>query len=232
MKNHQELSHSGHFSTSAAILFLSVLTVLLISCKGYVYQGGPWGGKAQQIPGRVECELYDTGGEGIAYHDSDSINSGSGRLNPVNGDPLNEFRMNEAVDISYTKGNAIDNNPYNLVEPEPGKLYTGWTVPGEWINYSVTVRETDLYTLGIMYTASGDGKIRLSLDGKDLSGELLIPSTRTEAEELNWRQWHHWNRIDSLTSFWLEKGEHILRLETTANGNMNYDCLIFKNATK
>jgi hypothetical protein len=27
----------------------------------------------QVIPGRLECELYDQGGEGISFHDSDSI---------------------------------------------------------------------------------------------------------------------------------------------------------------
>ncbi|WP_249721311.1 hypothetical protein [Aquiflexum sp. TKW24L] len=33
---------------------------------------------------------------------SDSINSGSGRLNPPDGTYLNAFRINEPVDISYT----------------------------------------------------------------------------------------------------------------------------------
>lgn len=30
------------------------------------------------IPGRLEAVLYDLGGEGIAYHDVDSVNHGSG----------------------------------------------------------------------------------------------------------------------------------------------------------
>ncbi len=57
----------------------------------------------QKIPGRLECELYDVGGEGVAYHDSDGKNSGSGGLNPLDGTYLNGFRAAEAVDISYTK---------------------------------------------------------------------------------------------------------------------------------
>ncbi|HSY10176.1 MAG TPA: hypothetical protein VK840_04595, partial [Candidatus Dormibacteraeota bacterium] len=55
-----------------------------------VYQGGP-----QKIPGRVQCAYYDLGGEGIAYHDSDAINSGSGTFNKPDGTYLNQFRMNE-----------------------------------------------------------------------------------------------------------------------------------------
>src|SRR5271167_1658067 len=57
------------------------------------YEGGP-----QKIPGRVQCAYYDLGGEGIAYHDTDARNNGSGGLNPADGTYLNEFRMNEAVD--------------------------------------------------------------------------------------------------------------------------------------
>src|ERR1700728_452182 len=63
-----------------------------------VYHDGP-----QKIPGRVQCAYYDLGGEGVAYHDSDARNNGSGALNPANGTYLNEFRMIEGVDTSYTK---------------------------------------------------------------------------------------------------------------------------------
>ena len=100
-----------------------------------IYKNG-----AQMIPGKLECEYYDSGGEGIAYHDSDSINSGSGRLNPADGSYLNEFRIREAVDISYTKFRdpAIDNNPYNFVKAEKDQLYLGWTSPGEWTKYKIS----------------------------------------------------------------------------------------------
>src|SRR5271170_1993606 len=79
----------------------------------------------QTIPGRLQCALYDLGGEGIAYHDTDSINQGSGKLNPADGTYLNEFRMKEGVDISYTKAHGIDDNPYNRVPRDMGQLYVG-----------------------------------------------------------------------------------------------------------
>jgi hypothetical protein len=41
-----------------------------------VYTAGP-----QAIPGRLECAYYDLGGEGVAYHDTDPTNHGSGELN-------------------------------------------------------------------------------------------------------------------------------------------------------
>jgi hypothetical protein len=35
---------------------------------------------AQRIPGKVCCAYYDRGGEGVAYHDSDAKDNGSGAL--------------------------------------------------------------------------------------------------------------------------------------------------------
>src|ERR1700761_6341600 len=146
------------------------------------YTGKPWQNKAQQIPGRMECEYYDEGGEGIAYHDSDSINNGSGKLNPANGSYLNEFRMKEGVDISYTKTGDIDNNHYNKVPRDMNQFYVGWTVPGEWIKYTVKVKSSGMYNVGLMYTANGDGAISFDLDDKDITGPLKITSTHDDRD--------------------------------------------------
>jgi hypothetical protein len=218
------------FNNMSIIPVISFLLVLAgsLSCSEVKNAGIAWNDTIQQIPGKIQCEFYDAGGEGVAYHDSDSINNGSGKLNPANGILLNEFRMNEGVDISYTKTNEIDNNPFNLVEPQMDQLYAGWTVPGEWINYTVKVLKSGIYQVGIMYTASGDGSIALDLDGRQLTSGLFIPSTRNDNETLAWRQWHHWNRIDSLVTVKLKKGIHVLTLKTVSNGNMNYEFLEFK----
>lgn len=186
----------------------------------------PWKGSPQVLPGRVECELYDEGGEGIAYHDADSINNGSGKLNPANGKYLNEFRMQEGVDISYTKPGDIDNNNYNLVKPLMDQLYVGWTVSGEWINYTVMVKETGLYRIGLMYTSNKKGCITLSMDGKDIAGKIQVPTTYRKDDTVAWRQWHHWNKVDSIAGVRLDKGKHVLTLYSVS-GDMNYDYLEF-----
>ncbi|MDB4904660.1 MAG: carbohydrate-binding protein [Mucilaginibacter sp.] len=190
--------------------------------------GKPWQNKIQKIPGRIECEFYNEGGEGIAYHDSDSINNGSGKLNPANGTFLNEFRIKEGVDISYTKAHDIDNNPYNKVPRDMDKFYVGWTKPGEWINYTVKVKESRNYQIGLMYTANGDGSISIDLDGKELAKNLKVTSTHDDRDTVKWRQWHHWNKVDSLSTIKLRKGMHVLKLYVIANGNMNFDYLEFK----
>ncbi len=208
--------------------FLSAIILGTLNLFGQNYNGHPWHDSTQSIPGKIQCEFYDEGGQGIAYHDSDIANNGSGKLNPDDGTYYNTFRKNEGVDISYTKSNEIDNNPYNIVLPEMNQLYVGWTEPDEWINYTIDIKKEGTYQLSLMYTANADGKISLSLDGKDLTGPILIRSTYSFAENIAWRQWHHWNKAENIANIKLPAGKHILKLCTVDNGNMNYDYLEFK----
>ena len=96
--------------------------------------------------------------------------------------------MKEGVDISYTKTGGVDDNPFNKVSPDSNQLYVGWTMPGEWINYTIYANETTTYAVAIMYTANGDGNIELKLDEQPLSGKLKISSTHNEQDTIAWRQ--------------------------------------------
>jgi hypothetical protein len=186
------------------------------------YHGGP-----QTVPGRVQCAYYDLGGEGIAYHDTDAKNNGSGSLNPADGSYLNQFRMDEGVDTSYTKfHDQIDNNPYNLVLPPEGQLYVGWTEPGEWFNMTVEVARTGLYT------SSGGGEISFDLNGKKLTGPVNILPTYNVADPIAWRQMHHWGLMNNLVQVKLKKGAQVLTLHVLTNGHMNFAYLDFKPKMK
>jgi hypothetical protein len=198
--------------------------------KGTPYMDTVYKTGAQIIPGKLQCEYYDFGGEGIAYHDSDSINSGSGRLNPADGSYLNEFRINEAVDISYTKFRdpAIDNNSFNFVEPEKDQLYVGWTNPGEWTKYTIRVESDGTFRLGLMYTSNQNGKISFSVNDADITGPISVPSTFVSDDSIAWRQWHHWNYIDSIANIHLKKGLQTFTIYTVEIGQMNYDFINFQ----
>jgi hypothetical protein len=191
-----------------------------------IYHGGP-----QKIPGRVQCAYYDLGGEGVAYHDADAKNRGSGGLNPADGTYLNQFRMDEGVDTSYTKFHRdvpIDDNPYNLVAPPENQLYVGWTEPGEWFKVCVKVARAGTYTMDLLYTSNRGGTISLDLDGNRLTEPLEIASTKNDADPLAWRQWHHWNVMKKMAVASLPKGRHVLTVHILTSGNMNLAYLDFK----
>jgi hypothetical protein len=191
-----------------------------------VYPGSP-----QEIPGRVQCAYYDFGGEGVAYHTKDTKNHGSGELNPANGTYLNEFRMKEGVSTSYTKFHsktAIDNNPYDLVQPPEGQLYVGWTAPGEWFNMTVAVEHAGVYAIDLLYTSNRGGTISLDRNGKPLVSAIDIISTRNDKDPVAWRQWHHWNVMTNLAEVELPKGVCVLTLHIVTQGNMNLAYLDFK----
>lgn len=195
-----------------------------------VYHDGP-----QKIPGRVQCAYYDLGGEGIAYHDMDAVNNGSGKLNPANGTYLNEFRMNEGVDTSYTKFHnetAIDNNPYDLVRPSENQLYVGWTEPGEWFNLTVAVEHAGIYDIDLLYTSNRGGTISLDRNFKPLVSSINIISTRNDQEPIAWRQWHHWNVMTNVAEVKLPKGKSVLTIHIVSEGNMNLAYLDFKPKKK
>jgi hypothetical protein len=188
------------------------------------YQGGP-----QKIPGRMECAYYDRGGEGVAYHDSDSKNNGSGALNPADGTYLNQFRMDEGVDISYTKfHDQIDNNPYDLVQPPENQLYVGWTEPGEWFNLTVQVAHSGIYTADLLYTSNRGGTISLDVNGKDATGPLVIASTFNASDPIAWRQWHHWNVVPGVLKVRLPSGKNVLTVHILTGGQMNLAYFDFK----
>lgn len=219
-------------TTAIVILFLT----FFVSCKPVSslgnYKGIPYTDTAykkgiQTLPGKLHCEFYDFGGEGIAYHDSDTINSGSGNLNKIDGSYLHGFRVNEPVDISFTKPNDIDDNDYNMVDPKMEQLYLGWTNPGEWTKYTINVKTTGRYKIGVMYTANLDGQISIAINDSDVTGALNIKSTYSKEDPVAWRQWHHWNYIDGLAEIELKKGLQTLTLHTVAKGEMNYDYLNF-----
>ncbi|AWV96678.1 carbohydrate-binding protein [Arcticibacterium luteifluviistationis] len=215
---------------------LSILCLCLFTgcSKKYLrsYQGTPYSDSQyltgiQSIPGKVQCEYYDNGGANVAYYDTDDSNSGSGGLNPKDGTYLNEFRIDDAVDISYTKAGGIDDNPHNLVKPEMKQLYVGWTEAGEWTNYTIDVEKKGLYQIGVMYTANQNAEISLAINGIKKSGIINVPSTYAQADSIEWRQWHHWNYIKSISLMELKKGTQILTLRTVSTGQMNFDYLNF-----
>lgn len=240
------LVRSLHGSLLALLLFASVRVgaqsaaapspSLGIPYRDSVYSGGP-----QLIPGRLQNEYYDTmaisdsakaagAEEGVTYHDTDNKNDGSGRLNTLRT-YVDQFRTRESADISYTKlghtPDPIDDSPFNIVKPEPGSLYLGWIAPGEWVRYTVDVREAGTYSLRVMFTSKFGGHVSIDADGTDVTGPLEIPPTFDARDPIEWRQAHHWNRLERLGRFQLKKGVQVLTLHFLDKPVMNFDYMDF-----
>jgi hypothetical protein len=201
--------------------------------KGLPYQDSRYNSGPQLIPGKVQCAFYDLGGEGVAYHDTDAKNNGSGALNPADGSYLNEFRMHEGVDISYTKfHDAIDNSPYDLVSPPENQLYVGWTQPREWFNLTVFAARAGNYTADLLYTSNRGGSIQVDVNGKASAAPAMIVSTFAAADPIAWRQWHHWNLAPGLINLKLRKGKNVLTVHIVTEGQMNLAYLDFHASSK
>jgi hypothetical protein len=112
----------------------------------------PFLGVPAAIPGLVELEKFDDGGEGVAYHDSTPGNSGAA------------FRSTD-VDIESTSDTG-------------GGYSIGWITAGEWLKYSVSVATTALYTVDIRVAwPTAGGTFHIEVDGVAVTGAIAIPPT-------------------------------------------------------
>ena len=178
----------------------------------YIKTGPP------SIPGIVQCALYDLGGEGVAYHDSDPINSGSGELNqkanhqrPHAGEYSWNFRKNEGVDVSYVKDFA-DLNHTNLVTPHINQLYIGWTATNEWCNYTVNVTAPGTYKIRALYGYQAN-TVSFDLNGKP-AAVCKIP--------LATPSYHHWNLAEIGTITFPAAGRQVLTFHYGSGNNFAY----------
>ena len=114
----------------------------------------PYNVFAAGVPGVIEAENFDYGGEGVAYHDEDETNHGGKYRNIIN-----------AVDL---ESSSTDEGGYNI----------GWTATGEWTKYSVNIAATGLYTiLARVSSVNTGGSFRIEVDGFDITGSLTVPNT-------------------------------------------------------
>jgi len=189
------------------------------------YNSGP-----QTIPGRLQAAFYDLGGEGIAYHDADQINHGSGELNYKPGHCeegvpayICHFREGEGVDISYVKKQADLNHP-NMVTPEWQQLYIGWTENGEWTNYTVEVKKAGTYRIEAMYSNLPQ-TIQFLLNDEPAADCKLPIATSTSFPLQNypdWIVWHIWNKADCGAITFPQAGRQLLTLRYKQGNNLAY----------
>ncbi|MVM31095.1 carbohydrate-binding protein [Spirosoma sp. HMF4905] len=186
--------------------------------KGKPFKDAEYTKGAQLIPGRVELAYYDLGGEGVAYHDTDPINKGSGELNrkpdhqrPGVPEYLVHFREKEGVDISFTKDFADFNHP-NKVDPKVNQLYLGWQEDGEWTNYTVDVKVPGQYRIITVYGFQ-DNKSSLWLNNKK-AVDLVLPE--------NTGDYHRWTQATVGEITFPVAGPNLLTLHYNKGSNLAY----------
>ena len=108
------------------------------------------------LPGTIEAEAYNDGGEGVGYHDLTPGNTG------------NLFRSDD-VDIEVCSDPTSSSPCYDV----------GWTETGEWLAYDVNVPTAGNFVFTIRYAtpSSTPRRVRIEIDGVDATGLISLPST-------------------------------------------------------
>lgn len=113
---------------------------------------GPYGGTRHAIPGTIQAEHYDLGGEGVGFHDTDAVNQGSATL----------------------RGDGVD---LEAATDTGGGVNIGYVADGEWWQYAVTAT-AGRYDVDVRVAsaAATPGSFRVSL-GDTVLGTVAVPNT-------------------------------------------------------
>ncbi len=110
------------------------------------------GAAATALPGTIQAEEFDAGGEAVGYHDLTPTNLGGA------------YRPSEAVDIEATTDTG---GGYNV----------GWFTAGEWLAYSASI-QAGTYTITARVASAGaGGTFHVEVGGVDRTGPITIPDT-------------------------------------------------------
>ena len=144
-------------------------------------------GKPATLPGTLQTEYYDKGGEGAAYHDNDAQNQGDAN-----------YRASEGVDI--VNGN--------------GGRALGYTSTGEWVEYTIDVQEAGNYSFKATVSSGVNNSgfsINLNKNGKITKlADIKVPQTGSN-------NWDTYRVVEGTLSQPLEAGEQILRIVITGS---------------
>ena len=150
----------------------------------------PFGGKAVELPGKIEAENFDVPGSGRenkTYSDADSDNHSC----------TDEGKEAECTD--YREGTGVD-----IYKKATGYI-VGHNQADEWLEYTVNVKEAGEYTMtASVATGNSDPGFTLSVDGKVVA-EIPVSGT----------SWDDFKDVTAKVE--LPAGEHILRLTVTTS---------------
>ena len=161
---------------------------------------------SHQIPGVIYMSDYDLGRSGIAYYDVDSANyqQSSGYFQAWNSGWV--YR-NDGVDIEKNT-DTVNSNGFHI----------GFINKGEWINYTLIVSETGVYSMDARIASIEDGgEFLVEMDGEGVTRSLSIESSGA------WDQFI----TQSFNGIFLEEGKQTLTIKFDGKKAFNVSSLEF-----
>lgn len=144
----------------------------------------PYNGE-KEIPGIIEAEDFDSGAELFSFHDSDNKNEGD----------IKDYRK-DAGGVDFVKGN--------------GGCAIGYTATGEWLDYTVNVKEAGIYSYEATVSCGSPDGSAFSIDvikDNDVVNLCKVNVTQTDNN-----QWSTYKVMSGEFKVPLEAGKQIIRI--------------------
>jgi alpha-glucosidase len=161
VQNHESLQHKIRVTLSDTVQARPKPTLSLNDCPDVPLPEPETQGSSQiphfwpppAMPGVVQAENYDKGGQGVAWSD---------------GTPGNQGGVYRQDDVDITAA-ADEGGGYALTDLQNG----------EWLEYTVQAPKAGFYQLRMRYAAQdGNGAVQWERDGQDISALIELPITR------------------------------------------------------
>ena len=153
----------------------------------------PYKSTMATIPGTIEAENFDKGGEGMTFHDSDDNNEGDSNY------------RSDSEGVDFVKGN--------------NGTCIGYCAVGEWLEYSIDVTEAGKYayeaTVSSGTTGSGFTIGLMKNNRETVLATVDVPQTANN-------DWGTYKKVTGEFSKELSEGQQILRI-TIKGANCNID---------
>jgi len=148
--------------------------------------------KAAALPGIIQVENYDVGGQNKSYYDADFENKGG----EYRKDAVDIVKINCEAGTTVAETAAANQNCFAV----------GYTNPGEWLEYTINIATAGEYFFKARVASGSDASsFQLSLDDKIISDTITVPKGA---------DWDTYTIIDGKTAK-MDAGEHVLRLTIT-----------------
>jgi hypothetical protein len=194
---------------ASASVFLSVALPLLADVPSD-YKGTPESGAAFAVPGKIAAVGYDAApgdAPDIAFHKNGKLSKSNVR------------KSTDSVGIAqFNKGHVTTKGEAEA----PDQVYVGWTQAGEWLKYTLDVKEAGTYIIGGKVSAGSTGAtLRFTFTSGADSGEVEIPTTTGFQPGVE--VYHVWETLDHLGEVTLPAGRCVMTVTVGKTAGMNFE---------
>ena len=178
-------------------------------------------GHYQQIPGVVKSVFFDSGGEGVGFHEGSVANMG-GSMRLKNGQQIQADLPVDMQPFDSTWDWTV-----NLTHEPLGSWHLSYIDPGEYQRMSCHVNVAGTYSISLHEVPADTTNITSITFNEDTTTTIFIKHLHVPtAAQIKSEIWHAWDTFPNVAEVTLDTGLYVIKYQFV-RGGFNYDWMKF-----